>query len=537
MPLDLSNKKILVIDDLADMRNMLRKMAVSCLATDIDDAKTGENGLAMMAKKRYDIILCDYNLGPGKDGQNVLEEAKFKSLIGYDTIFMMVTAENTAKMVMGAMEYYPDSYITKPFNNIEFSTRLEKAQQRKANFKSIVRAINRKDFQTAIDECDLKLADNPKNKLELLKTKADIYEKMNQYQQAESIYNEVIEKRELPWAKLGLARTLYHLSEYEHSQQILQAIIEENPNYVEAYDWLAKVYEKLGNVEQAQKTLQNAIERSPKAILRHKTLGKIAFHHKNMALAETSFEQAVKLGRHSCYKEVNDYTSLSKVYLETNSPSSASNLIEEMKSEFDDDSSTQFQASIIEGMIHKHNGDEELANQAIEKANKLFSSLNNNASVDSMMDLTRTCLALGREDLGKKFTKYIVSNNHEDNDILNKTQQLFDEFDMNDVGKALIDSTCQEVVNINNRGVELTKQGNLMEAIELLEEAAVGMPENKTINLNAAQALIMLMQKGEKHSELLTKTGTYLERVSQIDPLDKKFQKLKSFYIKLSATR
>ena len=537
MALDLSGKKILVIDDFPEMRSMLRKMGVAFRATSIDDARNGEDALKMLTKKRYDIVLCDYNLGDGKDGQNVLEEAKHKSLLKYSTVFMMITAENTMKMVMGAMENYPDGYLTKPFTKGEFAARLEKAQNKKANFKDIEQAIQRNDFQSAIDACDLKLIENPANKLEILKIKADIWEKMSKYDQAEILYNEVLEKRELPWAKMGLARTLYHLSDYESSKTLLLDIIDENPNFTEAYDWLAKIYLDLGDPEQAQRQLKRAIEISPKALLRHKTLGKIAYENQNMSLAEESFKKAVKLGKNSCFKDVTDYTNLSKVYLDTDSPTEALKLVSEIEQEFEDNNNAKFQTAIMESMIHKHTGDEELANQALDKANTLFDNTSDNVPIEAIMDLTKTCLSLGKDEMGQKLSKYIVRNHHDDAEILEKTQDLFNEFDMKAIGEDLINSTCKEVVDVNNRGVELTKEGKLNEAIDFLEKAAVGMPENKTINLNAAQALIMLMQKEGKDGNLIRKTGKYLERLNKIDPLDKKFQRLKSFYIKLTTER
>lgn len=534
MSLDLSGKKVLVVDDFPEMRSMMRKMAVAFRASEVDDAKNGEEAIKQLEKNRYDIVLCDYNLGPGKDGQNVLEEAKHRSLISYGTIFMLITAENTVKMVMGAMEYYPDGYLTKPFNKAEFSARLEKVQQRKANFKDIEKAISRNDFQAAIEACDQKLAENPPNTLDILKTKGDILEKMSKYEDAEALYKSIIDKREMPWAQMGLARMRFHLKAYEDCKFILNEILQENPNYIEAYDWLAKVQEALGDLEEAQNVLQKAIEVSPKAILRHKALGQIALKNNKLDVAESSYKNAVKLGKTSCYKDPSDYTGLSKVYLNKNSPDEALKLLGEVKQEFPNDNRAEFQSSVMESMIHKQKGNDELANKALEKANSLFSSLSENVPTDAVMDLAKTCFALGKTDTAEELAKYIVRNHHEDDAVLAQTQALFNEFDMADAGQSLISNTRQEVIDINNRGVKLTKEGKLEDAIDFFEKAAVGMPENKTVNLNAAQSLIMFMQKEGKKDSLMRKTGKYLERLNKIDPADEKYQKLKSFYVKLA---
>src|SRR3989304_3987498 len=97
-----AQKKFLIIEDFASFRAILKKILQSYSATIIDETATGEDGISKMALKKYDVILCDYNLGEGKDGQQVLEEAKVRGLIGISTIFVMCTAENTMEQLMGA---------------------------------------------------------------------------------------------------------------------------------------------------------------------------------------------------------------------------------------------------------------------------------------------------------------------------------------------------------------------------------------------------------------------------------------------------
>ena len=133
MAIDLSNKRFLIIDDFGDMRTMIRHMIESYGATEIDMASNGKEAVRLMARHRYDIVLCDYNLGEGQDGQQILEEARHRRLIGLAALFIMITAENTSQMVMGAVEYYPDDYLSKPFNKLVLKTRLERLLARKGD--------------------------------------------------------------------------------------------------------------------------------------------------------------------------------------------------------------------------------------------------------------------------------------------------------------------------------------------------------------------------------------------------------------------
>jgi hypothetical protein len=59
-------------------------------------------------------------------------------------------------------------------------------------------------------------------------------------------------------------------------------------------------------------------------------------------------------------------------------------------------------------------------------------------------------------------------------------------------------ATKKEVVNINNDGARLLKEGKLEESIELFMKAARAMPGNIIVNINAAYSIMMQMQKPEK---------------------------------------
>ncbi len=76
---DYSNKRFLVVDDFSDFRTSMKSMLRDIGAKDVDTADRGEDALALCRHKRYDIILHDYNLGAGKNGQQVLEELKGSS--------------------------------------------------------------------------------------------------------------------------------------------------------------------------------------------------------------------------------------------------------------------------------------------------------------------------------------------------------------------------------------------------------------------------------------------------------------------------
>ena len=165
----LKGKKVLVVDDFQEVRLMLRTMVEPLGPSVLKLAETGENAIELMEDDDFDVVLCDYNLGEGKDGQQVLEEAKSRGLLPYSSIYIMATAENTSDMVMGAIDYLPDDYISKPFNRTVIHARLKKLLEKKENLNDISKAIADKDYKKAIECCDDLLQNAPSNRLDLLR--------------------------------------------------------------------------------------------------------------------------------------------------------------------------------------------------------------------------------------------------------------------------------------------------------------------------------------------------------------------------------
>ena len=76
---DWADKNYLVVDDFIGIRQLLRESLRNLGAKNIDQASSGGEAIALLARIRYDVVLCDYNLGEGKNGQQVLEEARMRN--------------------------------------------------------------------------------------------------------------------------------------------------------------------------------------------------------------------------------------------------------------------------------------------------------------------------------------------------------------------------------------------------------------------------------------------------------------------------
>lgn len=79
-----SRLRFLVADDFGNFRSTVSAMLGKLGIHQVDTATNGAEVLDKCQRRNYDVILCDYDLGSGRNGQQVLEELRFKSLIARD---------------------------------------------------------------------------------------------------------------------------------------------------------------------------------------------------------------------------------------------------------------------------------------------------------------------------------------------------------------------------------------------------------------------------------------------------------------------
>ena len=212
---DWADKRYLLVDDFVGIRQLLRESLRNLGAKQIDQAASGGEAMVLLGKHRYDVVLCDYNLGDGKNGQQVLEEARLRNLLMPSSVWLMVSAEKSVESVMGAAEHQPDAYVIKPITEGVLLTRLNRVWNKKQIFKEIDHAYADKDFLRAAKLCDEQIASNPLHEIELLRMKATLLLKSGEPEKARRVYEKVLEERDYNWARCGLAKIMMNNGEVD----------------------------------------------------------------------------------------------------------------------------------------------------------------------------------------------------------------------------------------------------------------------------------------------------------------------------------
>ncbi|NOT83943.1 MAG: response regulator [Methylococcaceae bacterium] len=502
----------------------------------IVEAENASVALAAMEKQKFDIVLCDYNLGASKNGQQLLEEAKYRKLLPYTAIFIMVTAEQASSMVLSAMENKPDEYLAKPFNAQQLFSRIEKQILRKSYLNDIEAAIDKDDLLLAIAHCNKLLCEqNPKTRTQLLKIGAELAINVGDFKTAQQYYQEVLSQRELAWAKHGLGVIAFLQNQFDTAIGLFKEVINQAPMMIETYDWLTKAYEAVEKSQDAQDTLKQAVELSPQALVRQQKLAVLAQKAGNLEVAQKAYKVAIKLGQNSVYTSCQDFAGLAKMYVKTNNIKEAFKLITEMRGRFHKNAEADLRAAHLETCIYFGQQNQSLTDQAYAKI-KPITQQHNDIPKDLLLDIAEVHFLVGNIEASNQLIGDLIGNYVDDDSFINEIvyrHQFFsnDEFYADELFKR----TKLELIEVNNKGVNLFKQGHVTEAFELLEGAYNKTPNNKFILMNLAKILLRDIRASGLTKDKLLKMNAYISKAVAIGVSQDKTGNIKMELTKLTA--
>jgi tetratricopeptide (TPR) repeat protein len=525
--IDWADKNYLVVDDFVGVRQLLRESLRSLGAKNIDQASSGGEAMGLLARIRYDVVLCDYNLGDGKNGQQVLEEARVRNLVNPSTVWLMVSAEKSVESVMGAAEHQPDAYLIKPITEGVLLTRLNRVWHKKQIFRLIDQAYAEKDYLRAARLCDAAIEAHKAHEIDLLRMKAKLMEKSGEPVKAREVYERVLEQREYQWARAGIAKIRMANGEFEQARQAFQSVIAENRYYIDAYDQLALAYQNMGKLDEACAILERAAKLSPNSVQRQRSLGNVALKLGNVQMAEKAFRKCIAIGEYSIMKTPDAYLGLARVCGQKNDPKEALQLLLQAQREFAaEHPDIALRSKITEGLVYHESGDYRRARKAGDELEALLNATEDRPDVPTCLELATLLFAVGVKDAPVELLCYVIRNNHDNPLLLEDVQKIFDKARLGDEGLELIRASKKEATDLMNQGVLLWKTGKLQDAVEWMRQARKKVPNNQRILFNAAQILVSHMQQHGYDAALSAEAYEVLHHVDRLLPGQQRFAQL-----------
>jgi len=485
-----SKLRVLIVDDFNSFRLALSKMLSEFGFSHIDSAANGTEALNYCKKQSYDLVLCDYNLGVGKNGQQLLEELRQYKLIKQPDIFILLSAETSRNVVMSANDYEPDAYLTKPITNKMIEQRLGRLLNRRSELLEIFMLLEEGDAVKAIEPLKQKIASNSRYSMDCQKQLAELYIGLTEFKEAEKIYRSVLEMRPLNWAQVGLAQVRLCSGDATTAVKWLQQIIKANPSYMKAYDVLTQALAALKDHEGVQKNLQQAVKMSPLSLGRQGELAKTALDNGDALVAAKAYRKIIKHGDNSCHDTPETYANFGRSVVQCfdkdveqaeHYSKELLPILDKMVEKFDLPKEDSLIVDLVKGQLVAIKGNKIEADQLIESLTQAIDE-NDLCDINIEIELVKTYMANHRLDDAYRLLDKMLSHYSDDQLALEKIDPLLSE-PVSQNGKKLL-------AKVNKNGISAYQNGDFIKSIDCFSKAEKRFPRYVGVKLNLAQALI-----------------------------------------------
>ena len=510
-------KHCLIIDDMSEVRGGLKRMLTTFGIDSIDTAATSEQAIELSQEKNYDLVLCDYNLGDGQDGQQVLEEMRYRRILKNTSLFLMITAETSRDMVLGALEYLPDDYLTKPITQELLKTRLNRIVMRHEDLLPIKAAIDESDYEKAIAQCQAKLDANGRYRSSYLRIQAELLYRSEQYEPAQEIYLQSLEEGNSVWAQLGLGKTYLAQKRYIEAEKRFNQVIEHDSRFVEAHDLLGELYASQADYPAALESMKNAAEVSPKSVLRQRKLASMALVNKDRQACIKARRRALSVGEHSCYYSPQDYFDLTSQLMEADDGDDVNQQVKNAKDaemyirraekKHPDDKGIKMQAMAARSRVANYRRKVDEAKALLNKAKDLNQT--DTKAPYAQLELAQAMTNNGDSEGAAKLIKQVARENPDSSDLADRADALSDE-PVSKKGRKM-------AAELTQKGIKLYEKKSFDESIDVFKRAIALFPNHIGLRLNIAQVVLMKAKADGADSTLSELCQSNLEAIGSLE--------------------
>ena len=527
---ELSDIRALLIEPHQGMRVSLHNMLNLCGITKIEHALTAGTAVRSIQAKVYDLVLCEYDLGVGQDGQQLLEDVRHHKLTPLSTIFIMVTAERSYAKVVSAAELAPSDYLLKPFTADMLLERVIRALEKRKAFVEVHNLMEASAVTEAITACHHGEREYPRYAVDFMRLRAELHVVLGEAAEAEALYIQLFELKAVAWARLGLAKTLFMQGKYQEAEAILKSLVAENNKFMDAYDWLAKTHEMIGALPEAKDVLDTAVTVSPHAVRRLRNLGRIAMETGDIQTAESVFKKVVSKAKFSEFRDPEDHLNLVNALVKKGDTDQAKTVIRDMEKNMGGLKKTEACRAISAAMVHAKTGDSRL-NTELDAA-VVASREDIGLSTGTKLGLAKTCLENDKEGDASDIVLGVMKN-ASNQAVITRAVGIFESVGKGHLGKELAQRSQREVMDLVALGVQKAKQGDFRGSVDLMTAAARKSPDNPQVVLNAALAALKCLENMGWDSTIGEQARHLIEAGRRLDPMNPRLKAIRGLYDEL----
>lgn len=527
-----AQKRCLVVDDVPDARALLMRILKDYGVTKVDSVGNAEEAIDFCERHQYDIVIADYNLGQGKNGQQLLEELRFHGLLRNTALFIMITAENASHNVLAALEYAPDDFLQKPISRDSLRPRLDSSLLKSEYLAPIKEALDERNLDKAIARAAKLIKKPHKYQSEVLRMLGELYLQAKQADQAAEIYTSLDEERLPLWADMGLARVDYLNKNYTAAEKRLHRITNESPYCVEAQDLLAKILEQTYRPIQSQHALLQAVKVAPRSANRQRELGRVSLTIEDENTSVHAYRSAIRHAKNSCHEAPEDFVNLAESLVKLSQKSddnTARSLIKEAQTSLSSAEKklgknpiAQMRNKLVEAemldKLGKADKAEDATNAALELHKNMKYRVIGNTSIQLCIDCAKSFMDRGYSDEGEAILIELAAIN--DDDMLALRIDKLRRVPQTKEGIAY-------AAKRNKEGIGFYEKGDLESAITSFRDVLRELPNHIGLNLNLIQAFISKNKTEKLGSSELNLLGNCFQRIGHVDEQAAHFKRYK----------
>ena len=515
-----ANLSVLIVDPNQGMRGSLQNMLNQSGISKVESAVNASMAIKQLARRAYDIILCEYDLGgpagDGQDGQQLLEDLRHHRLVTASTIFIMLTSEGVYDKVVSAAELTPTDYVLKPFTVEMLSSRIKRALERRTALLPVWQLAAQGKPVEAIRACTSAAIASPRYALDFLRLKAELHVSVGEHAEAGALYRKVLAERPLGWAGLGLARTMLAQGQVEEARDTLAALVQANPRLMAAYDLLARCHEKLGATGDAQKVLEEAVSISPHMVRRLRKLGEVALENGDAEAAEKSFRQVVARAKYSEFRNPEDHVNLVKALVTRGDVQGASGVIRDLERSLRGSADADACKAYSSALLHDRMGNAGAAMAELQTA-AVAARAGNGLSPNLRIGLAEACLA---HRMDEQASNVMMTVMHDASSAVSVDQAMgvFVRAGRPDLVDGMGQQLRAQAQILLGVADEKRNMGDVRGAVQTLLEALHMAPGNLQVMVAVAGGILRQVNELGWDHALGEVAGEQIERLRALDP-------------------
>jgi DNA-binding response OmpR family regulator len=299
--------RVLHVEDTLTVRETVR-VFLQPLGFILDEAESASLALQKISKTGYDLVICDYMLGNGPDGQSLLDKVRREHLVPRSTVFIMLTTERSYGRVAQVVELAPDAYLLKPFTLQELEKRIRLQLARIATLRPVLDPIDAGNWKAGLRAAQQVYSQAGAHQREAQKLAVECMVGMGRVEEAKAVLDRFAKTSETPvrWALWERAKLARQTEDRPAAKERLTAVHEAFPHFVPPTDALCEIALEEENLVAAHlwATRAAGVSGTPDRLRR---LGFVEKELGNDAAAEAAFTRAAERGRTSFYGDAVDY--------------------------------------------------------------------------------------------------------------------------------------------------------------------------------------------------------------------------------------